>query len=487
MNLRMKKFNRIGFAVIIITIFIILVYKAVTFPVVNDETGTATGYSQNTVWEIMMLPSHWPDDHILNTLITKLFIALFGNEPLVIRLPNLLSFLLYAFAIFRINKLVLKEESVFFLPATLLFVTNPYMLDFFGVCRGYGISSALATLSVSYLMSGFSDSKPRSVWLAYILSLLASYTHFTLLVFWCVISLLVWFYFFLKSGIKIRSTIKQTIIIGTITILYLLLIATPIIKLHITNEFQFWTSKGFYWDTIYPLIFYSRTGSFLWFLSPHIFAGIIFLTVIINCIYIFFLLKKTGYKLPALNQPVFIATVVLLLTAFVNIVQCTLLNTPNLHGRTALFFYPLFIIVFVCLLGIIQQFRKKIIHIIIAVCITFLCVYHVSNGYKLNWVREWHFDGDTYNVLDYMKKDYRDEKIKFQTWWFMYNSFSYYVKTGKVPWLELLPYNKSIDTNTNADYYYIFAEDYEKLEPRFDVVLKLTEDRWLLKRRQELK
>ncbi|MGD2035248.1 MAG: hypothetical protein PVF73_09350, partial [Bacteroidales bacterium] len=300
----MKRFNRIGFAVIITTIFIVLVYKAVTFPVVNDETPTATYYFHNTVWEIMMYPDHWPNNHILNTLLTKFFIILFGNEPLVIRLPNLLSFLMYAFAIFRINKLVLKEESVFFLPATLFFVTNPYLLDFFGLCRGYGMSSAFATLSVSYLISGYSDSKPGSVWLAYLLSILASYANFTLLIFWCTIIFFVWFYFFLRSGIKIRSTVKPTIIIGTSAVLYLLLIATPIIKMHSTNEFQYWTSNGFYRDTMYPLIEYSRTGSCLRPLSSHIFSAIIFLTVIINCIYVFFQLKRSGYKLSNLNRPV---------------------------------------------------------------------------------------------------------------------------------------------------------------------------------------
>lgn len=482
----MKKINRIGFIVIILIIFIILIYKAVTFPVVNDETPTATFYYHFTVWEIMMFPDHWPNNHILNTLITKLFITIFGNEPLVIRLPNLLSFLLYAFAIFRINKRVLKEESVFFLPATLLFVTNPYLLDFFGLCRGYGMASAFATLSLSYLISGYSNSKSRSIWLAYLLSILASYANFALLDFWCTISVFVWFYFYLKSGRKIRSIIKPTIIIGTTTLLYLLLIAAPIIKMHSTNEFQYWTSKGFYWDTIYPLILYSRTGSLLRFFSAHIISVLIFLTVIINCIYDYFQLKKSGYKLSKIIQPVFIATFVLLATAIINIIQCKLLDTPNLHGRTALFLYPLFIIVFVCFLSLVQQSIKKMANVIIAVCLAFLCIFHVANGFRLDWVREWYFDGDTYKVLDYMQKDYYDDKIKFKTWWFMYNSFYYYKYTSKVPWLELLPYEKSINTNTSADYYYIFSKDYKKLEPKFEVVLKLTDDRWLLKRRPGL-
>lgn len=301
----MKKLNQIGFYIIIISIFSVLVYKAITFPVSNDEFPTAIVYHNYSVWEIMMYTDHQPNNHILNTLLTKFFIAIFGNEPLVIRLPNLLAFLVFAFAIFKINKQVLKEESVFFLPATLFFVTNPYLLDFFGLCRGYGISSALATLSVSFLIDGYYNSRTQSVWIAYFISILASYANFTLLVFWCAISLFIWFYHLLKYNFKIRPLIKPTIIIGIVTILYLLLIANPIIKMQSTNEFKYWTSNGFYWDTIYQLIEYSRTGSFLWFLSSHIFSAIIFLTIIINGIYIFRQLKKIELQLDDFKTPYF--------------------------------------------------------------------------------------------------------------------------------------------------------------------------------------
>ncbi len=70
-----------------------------------------------------------------------------------------------------------------------------------------------------------------------------------------------------------------------LTVLYLALIASPIIKMHSTNEFQYWTSKGFYRDTIYPLIEYSRSGSHLILnLTSHFIAMLIFLTIAVNCL-----------------------------------------------------------------------------------------------------------------------------------------------------------------------------------------------------------
>ncbi len=432
-----------------------------------------------------MYPDHWPNNHILNTLITKLFIIVFGNEPVVIRLPNLLSFILYAAAIFRINKMVLKGDSVFFIPAALFFVSNPYLLDFFGLCRGYGMSSAIATMSVSYMISGYLGLRQKHIWISLVLSILASYANFTLLVFWCSITFFVLFYYFSKSIKKFRLIIKPAAILGIITLLYLALIANPIIKMHSTNEFQYWTSKGFYLDTIYPLIQYSRSGSYLIMGGmSHLIAALVFIIIAMNCIYIFIIFKKSGYNITSLNRPVFVTTMVLLLTAFINIIQCHLLNTPNLHGRAALFFYPLFITVFVSFLGVIPVSRARLAQKIAAFCFAFICIYHVADRFKLDRVREYWFDSNTYEVLDYLEKRYTGQKIILKTNWVFYNSFAYYYYTGKTPWLDLLDYDKTIEPGTRADYYYIFSDDYKILEKKFKLVHKLADDRWLVKRVQ---
>jgi hypothetical protein len=288
--------------------------------------------------------------------------------------------------------MVLKVNSIFFIPTALFFISNPYLLDFFGLCRGYGMSSAIATMSVSYMISGYLGSQQKHIWISFILSILASYANFTLLVFWCAIALFVLFYYFSKSIKKPRQIIKPTAILGIISLLYLALIANPIIKMHSTDEFQYWTSKGFYWDTVYPLIQYSRSGSYM-----------------------------------------------------------------ILGGMS---------------------------HLIAAFCFAFICIYHAADRFKLNWVREYWFDGNTYVVLDYLEERYTSQKIILKTNWVFYNSFAYYYYTGKTPWLELLPYDKAIEPDTRADYYYIFSDDYKILEKKFKVIIKLADDRWLVKRVQ---
>ncbi len=155
----MKKINRYGFIVLLATVFVLLLYKALKLPVTNDEVPAAINYIHHTPWQIMMFVDHEPNNHILNTLLVKLSVSLFGNKQLILRLPTLLSFLVYGIGIFRINKQILKIDSIFFLPAALFFVSNPYLLDYFGLSRGYGLACALTTLSVSFLITGFSGQK----------------------------------------------------------------------------------------------------------------------------------------------------------------------------------------------------------------------------------------------------------------------------------------------------------------------------------------
>jgi len=459
-------------------------YKVIHVPVVKDEWETPVKYINHSVWEIMMYTTNSPNNHILNTLLVKLFVFLFGSkEQLIIRLPNLLSFIIYGIAIFRINKTVLTEDSVFFLPVSLFFVANPYLLDFFGLCRGYGMSCALATFSISYLICGYNSSKPKPVWIAYGISILASYANFTLLIFWLAVSFMFWFYFFKQSKWQLRKIIRPTLIIGIITLLYLALIASPVIKMNSTDEFRFWTSRGFYWDTIYPLIEYSRSGSHMVLKKSHLIAILIFLIIIANCMYVFKKFKKSKYNLSGLSQPAFVTTAVLLITVFINIAQCKILHTPNLHGRTALFFYPLFITVFASFLGTIPAVKARIAQHIIAAGLAFTCIFHIADGYKLNWVRDNWFDVNTFDVINYLNDESQKKPVSLKTSWLFYHSFDYYRYIGKIPRIDLKDYDESVDMNSDADYYYVPAEDYKKLGLKYEVVYKPDPERWLLKRK----
>lgn len=96
--------------------------EALSFKLVED--GELLAYTAN--------------NHLLNTWLMALCSALFGKSELALRLPNLLACLLY---LYFCSRLILKAEKpvLAFFAFPLLFF-NPFMLDFFGLARGYGLS-----------------------------------------------------------------------------------------------------------------------------------------------------------------------------------------------------------------------------------------------------------------------------------------------------------------------------------------------------------
>lgn len=480
----MRQFNFYGFITLYGIIFLTILFKVFHVPVTTDEVPAAFFYSTFSFWDIMMFPDNWPNNHILNTILTKCCIMFLGKEQWVIRLPNFLIFILYAFGVFQILKLTVKQDSWYFLPASLLFV-NPYLLDFFGLCRGYGISTTMVLLTVVLILTGYIRKKPAWIWLSLFTSILASYANFTVLVFWAATVIMVWFYFILETKGRPKKLAKPTLIIFFISIAYLALILVPIQKMQNTDQFKYWTSRGFYDDTIISLIHEWRYNSkILSAIHSNYIVAFIVTILLINIISIFLYLRKEKISIHVFRHPAFIATLLLLLPVFINILQTLILDTPNLKGRTALFFYPLFATVTIVAIGALPKFKKNWLNKTIAIITIAIFVANLSHRLSLKSVREWSYDQNTLQVTEYLKEKHMCTPVSLKTNWIYHPSFYFYADAGKIPWINLQYYDYNLDINTRADYYYIFAKDYEFLEPRFEVEYKFSEDRWLLKQRK---
>jgi hypothetical protein len=343
------------------------------------------------------------------------------------------------------------------LAAAILFV-NPFLLDFFGLSRGYGISCALLTLSLSFLISGYKQGRNRDIWISLIIAMLASYANFTLLVFWAASTILVIIYFLNQNQWKFRPSLKPLMLIGIISFAYLALIIVPIIKMQSTNEFQYWTSQGFYKETILSLIHnWKYDSAILLGINSTVISVFIGLILTFNLGYLFLRRKSTSV---IFSSPVFVATMLLLITVLITLTQSILLKTPELSGRTALFIYPLFSAALVAIIGLIPD-RNIFVNKIFPISLTLLCLINLTSRVTLKSVKEWSYDQSNLEVANYLKEIANDKRVSLKTSWFFNPSFTFYSETGKIPWIELHPYDKNIDVNTSAEYYYVFAEEYK--------------------------
>jgi hypothetical protein len=456
--------------------FCFIIFKAINVPITHDEVSTALFYTKFSPWKIMMFPDPSPNNHILNTLLTKGSMFLFGNDQFAVRLPSILSFIVFGIGVYRTLKHTVSTNSLLFFPLACLFIANPYFIDFFALSRGYGLSSALATLSVSFLLSGFKKDLLIQVWLGVFFALLASYANFTLLPFWAAVTLVVGLYFLTDR--KNSRKWKQIITLITASISYLALIATPIYKMQSTDQFDFWTSNGFFEETILKLIDLSVTGTRVYY-HPEWVAWIIVAMLLFSLVVTSILLVRNKLSHSTIKEPFVIASLVLLGTIGINLLQVKLLGTPNLSGRTALFFYPLFVVLLASMRSLAKFNKGSVVKGVIALSIFFVSIQHFSTTAVGDSVLEWKYDRHTLEVINYIDEHRNGQNIYLDTYWLFTPSFYFYTATDKFPWLSIAPYHEDIDVESDAPYYYIKSWDYPHLKERFDIAINY-EDIYLM-------
>ena len=105
------------------------------------------------------------------------------------------------------------------------------------MCRGYGMSCALATTSLSYLITAYHNARARHIWIALLFAILASYANFTLLVFWMAVLILSCVFLILQKD-TFKKTFHSFLILALITVLYGALIYLPIVRMTAAMNFS---------------------------------------------------------------------------------------------------------------------------------------------------------------------------------------------------------------------------------------------------------
>lgn len=206
----MTKSQRIIYLVLTLAIFAYLAIRSVTVGIVNDEALSFLNYMRTgNIFPFTTNHHLSANNHILNSLLGWLSYKLFGIDEWVIRLPNLLSFALYSWAIYHIG-LSLKSNITRWLFWTFLFGGH-YLLEFFAYSRGYGISLAFLSASILFLIRASKDNSKVFPQLFYSLLMLVIGTLANLNL---MLSLLIWAALALPFFIKTFKW-KWFLLIGT--------------------------------------------------------------------------------------------------------------------------------------------------------------------------------------------------------------------------------------------------------------------------------
>jgi hypothetical protein len=148
------KFDNIIYKLVLLAISIVLLIflaeRAAKAAFTFDEAATYLNYISANPMAIFNFNS--ANNHLVNTLLTKLAWTLGGSSEFVLRLPSLLAFVAYLLFSFLILGRFIKQKIIVVCGFLLLSV-NPYILDFFSLCRGYGLSLAFLMAALFFFFT----------------------------------------------------------------------------------------------------------------------------------------------------------------------------------------------------------------------------------------------------------------------------------------------------------------------------------------------
>ena len=173
--------------------FIILVLKAWNYPFIMDESTSFVHFVH--IGDMLPGMGRWTtNNHFLNSWLMWLEWKVFGMEEFVLRIHSLLSFIVFAYYAMRMGR------HIAFPPLRILFLLTLYgglfMIDFFALARGYGLSFAAIFGGVYHQSRSFkyahpSDEKWSFTWM--IVAILANFNmQFYYLVFFGIELLRIW-------------------------------------------------------------------------------------------------------------------------------------------------------------------------------------------------------------------------------------------------------------------------------------------------------
>ncbi|MEO8146762.1 MAG: hypothetical protein ABI723_03940 [Bacteroidia bacterium] len=437
-------------------------YKAINSSFTHDESFTYSNYVNISISDIINYTNCpiIPNNHIFNTLLMKLSQSFLGNSEFALRLPNLLIHILYI--VFSILWLKKFKNATLLISGFIVLNVNVYLLDFFSIARGYGLSSGLMFISFYYCYEYFKTLKSKYNWLSFFFAVFAVWSNFTVLNYY--VSLLGVFFIFLivrmfveeKSvGRKIKLFIFESLPVILISFILYKLISKPLETIQGT---LFGPEDGFYHDTIRSLVFSTER-----FYNENLVTVIclfVFLVLIVSLLYYTYDYVKKRFNI--LQSPHLLVLLILFLAAFSTIAQHYLYKTQFLQDRTALFYIVLFNICFVYLYYNLLQKSKntRVLHIGFAVYPVFLLVIFICH-FNPYYYFDWKYDRNTKKMLTELQNDFesspiKSTKINLGITWLFEPAIKYYRDTKNLNWLN--PVNRGGYDKGSFDYYYIWND-----------------------------
>jgi len=443
-----------------IAIFYFIFQKANYASFTHDESFSYLQYVPQSFMELISFKDWYTNNHILNSIGMKYSEKLFGTSELSLRLHSLIALILYLIvASFVFGKRFGLLNFLFFL----LLISNPAIIDLFGMARGYGLSYAFMLTAFFFLIKVIKAKSIHSIYPFHFAALPAVLSNFTMLTFYLasVGTVLVMEFLnqYMNSG-KINSVFGSLKSHSIPLLFNIIVLYEPIRRVVTYTKLDFGGKTGFFADTISQLIINSLHTTELSESTLGLLHVIFSATVIVSsCLIIWNLRYKNGRLLQE-NGGLVVSNMVLILISLIIISSHLLLGADYPIGRFSLFLYPLFIVHLGFLMKYLYSNYSKIA--VQISCLIIVIAAQLSFWQKLNdkVFGEWGYDSNTKDAMltiqEYSSNFSSNEKLKLGVNWQFEPTLNFYRNILNLDNIETID-RDGIDSNDH--FYYILESE----------------------------
>jgi hypothetical protein len=440
-----EKIRKIIYITLGVILFALVTIRAISLAFTHDEASSFT---------LLLGDSYFlysANHHILNTHLMDLSGKLFGYGELSLRLPNVILFLIYLFAIFLLLKQT-KQLWIWLVGLSLL-MFNPLLIEYFSLARGYGLSLGFMAMSIYFLLKNEeSETHAANFYQKFFKSLgfgaLAIWANLSSINFY--IALILVFIFKYVGDLFYYKTVsrKNLWMILPSLIVASIPLSLAIQRLLILNEKeQLYFGANSLNDMITGMIVFSMK-----------FTDNTAVVEVLKYLLIgLFLLGLVYLIVNRISKGRFMITTLLLFFVILGLLSENLLFDASYPlERTSLYIILLFSLFLIYGLEVLASFipeKLKRAYPIILGGLTLVLLINFISVFDLNKTRLWSFDSHTRDIAKILKEQnepYKKPTISCD--WLLEPSLSYYLVSRKMPFN--LPRGRGVDS---TDFIYDFA------------------------------
>ncbi|MDX2173339.1 MAG: hypothetical protein SFY56_09475 [Bacteroidota bacterium] len=444
--------------------------RAFLLPFSHDEAATFFFYVQSNNY--LPYSAHvYTNNHVLNSALANICYHLFGSHRFILRLPNILAFLILCFGVFKHFKYLKNYASKIMLISFFLLTYN--FLDFFELCRGYGLSFGLMTLGMAYLLDYFETKKIKYFLFFSICWQLALVANLILVVVLAILFLYIYiFQIKNKTFIHLKTTLIN--IANLICLIFW-------IKFSFFYKEQGRLDYGVgdnYWLVTFKTLILFLFGTEALGIHLLFIAGFVLISV-----FLIFQLLKNKITLTAFFEKQIVYPILLigLVIAFYLLKKLVNVNYPE--DRTGLFFYLFFVLSFAFFINTLKpKVASTISLLVLFSSLSFFCF-----SINLKNFSSFYYHTQPKTIYDYLKKEQLNQTEQFTIGGHRVRemNFAFLNYRGNS---VLNPMDDSEQMQMNCDYYFALKTEKPYYQLFYDEIMY--DEKWsrvLLKRKEKIK